>query len=155
MYVWLNRFLRSRGGAAAVEFALLLPFFMLLFVGIIEFGNLMSQRNSVEKGLRAGAMLAARSDVPVSASQRTLISNLVKTGTTDASTPNLVPGWGDGSSSVGVTSTSFTGGGVTNLPVVRLTADVPYQPIVPGLMSFFGMDGIRMTMAHEQAHLGK
>ncbi len=69
MFGWLNRLRRDRRGAAVVEFALFAPLFLLMLVGVIEFGRLLAQSNAVEKGLRAGAMLAARSDFPLTADQ--------------------------------------------------------------------------------------
>lgn len=44
----LRRFLRDRSGAAAVEFALILPIFLLTILGIIEFGRMLWIRNTME-----------------------------------------------------------------------------------------------------------
>lgn len=46
-------------GASLVEFALLMPFLMLLLLGIIEFGYFFGEYNDVRHGAREGARLAA------------------------------------------------------------------------------------------------
>src|SRR4029453_13732183 len=43
----LRRFLRATDGAAAVEFALVVPVFILFCIGILEAGRMMWIRNSV------------------------------------------------------------------------------------------------------------
>jgi Flp pilus assembly protein TadG len=48
-----------RTGAAAVEFAVVLPLFFLLVIGGIELGRAMLVRNSLEEAARAGCRLAA------------------------------------------------------------------------------------------------
>lgn len=46
-------------GAAAVEFALILPILMLLVVGIINYGDMLSVRQSVSQAASEGARAAA------------------------------------------------------------------------------------------------
>ncbi len=159
MRAWLNRsplarLLRARDGVAAAEFALFVPMFSLLLIGMVEFGNLLMQSNAVEKGLRAGALLAARSDLPISAGDKQRIDNLIMTGNVDGNLPYLVAGWSDGASAIQLTTGSFSSGAVVNLPVIQLSATVPYQPLIPGLMSSFGFDGLTLEASHEQAYLG-
>jgi hypothetical protein len=38
--------------------------------------------------------------------------------------------------------------------VVRLTAAVPYEPLVPGLGVIFGLDNYEINLSHEQAYIG-
>ncbi len=49
----------TEGGAAAVEFALLLPLLLLVLCGIFDFGNLYFQMDLVNEAARQGARLAA------------------------------------------------------------------------------------------------
>lgn len=155
MHAFLTRFLGARRAAVVVEFALLLPLFILLVIGVVEFGRLLSQRTAVEKGLRAGATLAARSELPLSVTQRLRIENLIKTGDVDGNAPLLVPGWGAPGADVAVTTSSFSSGDIANLPVIRIEATVPYQPLIPGVMSTLGLDRMQMRLAHEQAYLDR
>lgn len=153
MRSWLNSFLRGRGGTAAIEFALMVPIFSLLLIGVLEFGNMLMQSNAIEKGLHAGAMLAARSDLPISSADKQRIDNLVMTGNVDGDPPFLVAGWSDPSSGVQLTMGSFTSGAVVNLPVIQLAAVVVYQPLIPGLMSSLGFGNLTLEFSHEQAYL--
>ncbi|MFQ5967551.1 MAG: TadE/TadG family type IV pilus assembly protein [Acidimicrobiia bacterium] len=50
---------RSDRGAAIVEFALVIPFLVLILVGMVEFGWLFSQNLNVRHGAREGARLVA------------------------------------------------------------------------------------------------
>lgn len=45
---------RKDHGAAAVEFALLMPFLMMLLLGIIEFGNLLMTQAALANAARVG-----------------------------------------------------------------------------------------------------
>ncbi len=50
---------RKDGGAALVEFALMMPLLLLLIFGIVEFGWLLSENLDVRQGAREGARLTA------------------------------------------------------------------------------------------------
>lgn len=56
----LRRFHSSNNGAAAAEFAMILPLSLLLLFTGIEAGHYMYQRHQVAKGLRDGARFASR-----------------------------------------------------------------------------------------------
>ncbi len=152
----LNRLGRDRRGAAAIEFGLLVPLFMLFLLGAIEFGRVLTQSNAVEKGVRAGVALAVRSDNPITAAQTTSVQNLVKYGNTGGTGSYLVDGWSDtvNSSVVIDVVRTYTGGGVTGLDVIRIIATVPYTPLVPGLFSFAGLSTFNIVVDHDQAYIG-
>lgn len=145
--------LRCRRGVAATEFALLLPLLTLLLVGIYEFGSYFAQANVLEKSLRAGAMFASRSDLPLSSAARTQIENIVKTGDPAGGQAVRLSGWSDGSASFTISTRTYAAGG-EDVELIKVEASVPYQPLVPGLLSGLGFSGLRMRAAHEQAHLG-
>jgi len=50
---------RDEGGAAAVEFALVVPFLVLLVFGIISYGYMLSFRQAMSQGAAEGARAAA------------------------------------------------------------------------------------------------
>jgi len=56
-------------GAAAVEFALVLPILLLLVFGVIEFGRIYSIQSSITAAARNGARVMALTNDPTSASQ--------------------------------------------------------------------------------------
>ena len=142
-----------RRAVAAVEFALLAPVLALVMVGLFDFGYYLNQSNDLDKSLRVGAMLAARSSLPLSGSVETTIDNLVKTGTTDGSGNYIVPGWSNGSASLSVTTTTYSSGG-TDFEVIKLAASVPYEAYFSGFLQSYGFNTITMSAAHEQAFVG-
>ena len=54
----LRRFLRATNGAAAVEFALVVPVFILFCIGIFEAGRMMWIRNSIQTATEEAARYA-------------------------------------------------------------------------------------------------
>ncbi len=63
LFPW--RFLKNRRGATAVEFALIMPFFLAMILGLVEFGRAMWIRNTmqyaVEEAARYGSVSGASS----------------------------------------------------------------------------------------------
>src|SRR5262249_38569770 len=61
MLIMSRRFLRVRGdrGAAAVEFALMLPVLLLIVFGIIDFGRALDAQITITQAAREGARLDA------------------------------------------------------------------------------------------------
>lgn len=150
---WSTRAWRDRSGVAATEFALLLPFLLLLLVGIYEFGMYLAQASSLEKSLRSGAMFAARNALPLSQQTRTQIANIVRTGDPSGEGPVRISGWGDDSATLLVTTRTHSANG-EDVELVRLEASVPFEPLMSGFMSTLGFSDLRMRAAHEQAHVG-
>ena len=152
----LIRLRRDRRGAAAIEFGLLVPLFLLFLLGVVEFGRVLAQSNAVTKGVRAGVAFAVRSDNPITAAQTTIVENLVKYGNTVGTGSFLVDGWADtANSDVAITVVrTYSGGGVTGLPVIRIVATVPYTPLAPGLFAFTGLSSFDISVDHEQAYIG-
>jgi len=167
MFSLLNKFWRNRRGNVTVEFACFLPLLMLLLVGGLEIGNAIHQGALIEKNLRAGTLYAARilkldADGPsLSAQARATIQNLVKTGTQSGLDAPVVPGWADTAASLVIDPTLvhvFSAENATatdvEVPVIRLTASVPYKPLLPGLLASVGLDDIMIGLSHEQAYVG-
>lgn len=151
--VWWIRALRDRRGVAATEFALMLPFFLLLLVGFYEFGSYLSQASSLAKSLRAGAMYAARQSLPLSQQKLAEIGNVVRTGDPSGAQPAQIPGWSDASADLEVTTHTHDANGEP-VELIKLEADVPYQPLMSGFLAGLGFTDLRMRAAHEQAHVG-
>lgn len=64
----------TRRGAAAVEFALVAPLFLLLVMGMIEFGRALMVQQTLTNASRSGAREASLPDATVN-SVRQLVSN--------------------------------------------------------------------------------
>ncbi len=150
---FLNSLARHRGGNAALEFALILQVLLTIFSGLTEVGRVLYQANALEKSLRSGALFAARADDPLDPAVQILAANLVKTGTLAGGTGYLVSGWGEGGASLTFTTVDFTVDGET-VAVIRVTASVPYVPLMAGLANLVGLDSYQLQMSHEQPYLG-
>ncbi len=153
MFSLLTKLRGSCCGVAAVEFALITPIILLVTVTVVELGRSLAQAQAVEKGMRAGAMLAARSDFPISANAQLQVTNIVQTGTIDGSGALVAAGWAEPGAQLTISFSSATVDGET-IPVVRLQATVPYDLLMPGLIANFGLGQISIDASHEQVHIG-
>ncbi len=153
MRAWWNSWRADRRGASAIEFALVAPVLLALVLGVVEVGRLVSQADAVEKSLRSAAVFAARSELPLDAATQTTIENLVKTGTPDGTGSFIVPGWGGDGASITITPRTEKIGD-EDITVIRLTASVPFKPIMPGLMHVFGLDDLTISTSHDQTYMG-
>jgi len=116
---------RPERGAAAVEFALVLPVFLAFVFGIVEAGRLMEAQHAVTAAARAGAREAALS------------------GATTASTTAAALGalGGAGISTVGISPTMTPSDPSTAAPdtSVSVTVTVPYSSVTWVGMYFRGV----------------
>lgn len=145
----LRRLAADRTGAAAAEMALVLPFLAALMFGSFELGNFLLSEHVVQKGVRDAARYAARLPMTQypgcapSAAAETQIQRVARTGQPDGQTVRLY-GW-TADNTTSVTMTCDTSGTYTGLyaefpdgvPVVTVSAAVPYEPFFGGL-SFAG-----------------
>lgn len=160
MWRWWNRrrrlaaFGREERGAAVVEFAFVLPVLVLLFGGIVELGRAYYHANGIERGLRAGALYAARRPLPLSAADRTTTSNLVRTGSMDGSASPLASGWSEAGASLTIDTTKTYTIDDQTVRVVALQASVPFDPMFPSLMAWLGLTPETIVLRHEQGWIG-
>ncbi|MGH7258054.1 MAG: TadE/TadG family type IV pilus assembly protein, partial [Nitrospiraceae bacterium] len=107
-------------GAAAVEFAILLPVLMLILFGIIEFGMVMYSReiitNASREGARTGIVQATAK--PTAGQIQTVVTNYL-TGT--GIDPNQV-------------TINITGVGLAAPNTLTVTVAYPYNFFVPALL---------------------
>ncbi len=85
-------------GVAAVEFGILLPFMVILFVGISDLGRGIWQHHTLQKGVRDAARYLSRVDFntaaqPFSSAQLTVARNLALRGSPDTSRPFPYAHW--------------------------------------------------------------
>lgn len=98
----LRKLISCKTGAAAAEFALILPLTLLLLFTGLEAGHYMYQRHQVVKGLRDGARFAARQSFDlvncrdgsgsIDADLANTVINLTRTGQISGGSPR-VPNW--------------------------------------------------------------
>ncbi|MGY1635991.1 TadE/TadG family type IV pilus assembly protein [Geodermatophilus sp. SYSU D00742] len=114
-----NRVLDERG-AAAVEFAFIVPLLLVLVLGIAEFGRAFQVQGTISAAAREGARVMALQNDPAAA----------RTAVRDAA-PTLDPAISDAQIAVTPAACPMTGAGSAN---VRVTIDYP----MPFLTGFFG-----------------
>ena len=153
MFDWPNKLRRDCGGTGAVEFALTVPVLLMILAVALEGGNAFYQATTLATNLRAAALYAARSPLPLSSGTLTTVRNLVKTGAADGAGSAGPGAWSLPGASIEVTTASFDMSG-TPLPMIRIAATVPYQPLVPGLFAMLGATALTISDSHEQAYVG-
>jgi Flp pilus assembly protein TadG len=119
----LSRLVRRDDGAAMVEMAIVLPLFLLLVWGVIDFGRLLFTANSMATAVREGARQAAVLADPVPSQA------VVKARVEAAFTPFGSPAITDAEISIDVTS-------VPGSVIVKVT-NYPWPTVTP-LASLLG-----------------
>jgi Flp pilus assembly protein TadG len=167
------RILGERRGTAAAEFALVFPMLLVILFGALELGNYFMSEHILLKGVRDGALYAARQDVvtnyncstgsfTVPAGVVTSTKTLVRTGRLSGGTDKL-PNWSSGTTVFTITGTCQTAAGGTTLsgmyatnggkvPVLTVTAQVPYRSIL-GLLGF-NTTGLTLSASEQSAAIG-
>lgn len=151
----IRALIRGVRGAAAAELALVLPILLALIFAVFELGNYFRAEHVLIKGVRDGAVYAARqqiSNYDCSVASPTVPATLVdeskalvRTGQLSGGADRL-PRWSDGSTTFTITASCVTAAGGTTLlgiyqvnggkvPVITVTADLPYQSVV-GTLGF-------------------
>jgi len=145
-----RKLIRDEGAAAAAELALALPLLLVLIWGPIEIGNYFMDEHMLVKGVRDGATYAAHQDITkfnctsntIDATVVTNTQNMVRSGALSGGTDRL-RNWG--SATFSMTLNCVTQAGTTTLggiysfntggkvPVITVTASVPYSPILGNL----------------------
>jgi Flp pilus assembly protein TadG len=113
---------RTDEGAAAVEFALVLPLLLLVLFGIVDFGRAYNAQQALNAGTREGARVKALGTGDAVAATRT------------AAYP-LTP------ASVNVSSTACTSGGDSHA-TVSSTYDFSYITPISGIMGLIGASAL-------------
>ena len=163
----LGSLLRDRRGAAAAEMALVAPLLILLMFSSFEVGKFFWDEHTVTKAVRDGARYAAKqsfASMPCggTATNESQIRNVVRYGTpvVTGSDKPLLYYWDD-ATTVTVAIDCYDNGGSggarvyngiytarTTVPWVRVTATVPYPP----LLTIVGLgDGTVSLHASSQA----
>ncbi len=128
---------------------LVLSALVVLGIGMTEIGRVISQASAVHNGLRAGARYAARNEFPLSAAVLAEVENVVKTGDPTGTSRYVASGWARAGASVQIHELSFDIAG-SPLPVVRISATVPYDPMLPRLIP---VPAFTIELSHDHAFI--
>lgn len=170
---WLAPF-RDRRGAAAAEMALVSPLLAAILIGSVELGNFFYNEHILVKAVRDGARYAARQSFAdyaacagaptgtVVAETRALVrTSLLATGSdrlANIDDANITLVTRCVTTAVGVDSTETLTGiydelALAGAPVVKVTATVPYTPVIGAPLGFSGA-GINLRASQEAAVMG-
>ncbi len=168
----MNALRKARSGASMVEFALALPIFVLLLLGVAEVGRAIHHYHIINKTLRDSTRYLGRIPVTCPAvgtaagsvdnvGNETTAKNLAMTGSLNGGS-NLIDYWTDpttitievdcldNSAGANLCGTEACAGNPF-LPVVRMRADVVYQDL--GFLSVFGLGQLTFNADHEEVSI--
>jgi Flp pilus assembly protein TadG len=87
----LRRWVRADDGQAAVEFALVLPFLLILLIGIVEFGRAWNEHQVITDAAREAARACVIFDPTVTeANVKTVAKRAMATAAIDTTRPTIV-----------------------------------------------------------------
>jgi Flp pilus assembly protein TadG len=165
---------RDRRGAAAAEMALVAPLLCTILIGSVELGHFMYNEHILAKAVRDGARYAARQgfanydcngepSATVRDNTRELVQTMLLSGGDDrmvnwaATTINITERCVSTATNLANSTENMSGiydelslGGV---PVVRISATVPYRPVIGAPFGFSGL-GINLNARQEAAVMG-
>lgn len=159
-------------GAAAAEMAMVTPFLVVLMFGSLELGKYFLDEHVVVKAVRDGARFAARQGFGAmpcggTATNEAMIKNLVQYGKVNAvagtdqprlqywTSPATITIQIDCYANAGVGGARVYGGLYTEratVPRVRVTAAVPYQPLVGAIG--FNANGLSLNASNQAPVFG-
>jgi hypothetical protein len=166
--------LRDRGGAAAVEMALVTPLLLVILMGSVEMGNFFWTEHRLVKAVRDGARYAARQPFSnysacTGSPPQAIIDDtktLVRKGSLDSSAADQLPNWATATFSVSIDCTAsltdssgnFVPKGIyANLaggaPAVTVTASLPYRAFF-GKMLGFNLNNASLNARQQAAVVG-
>ena len=135
--------MRSERGAAIVEFALVVPFLMLMMCATIDFGLAVYTLNNLTAAAREGGRYGATLDYPTAADTALVqtvtynyIANMNSAGLTPAQVKKLIKV----TIPVDPTTRALANGGNVTVQIIGF----PYKPVTP-LAAAFGMRTITLN----------
>lgn len=127
---------RREDGAAAVEFALVLPLFVALLFGVISYGWMLSYRQGISQAAAEGAramavsVSPAGSTVPAERARAAINRSLSSYGVTCTAAGALTHN-GTTVGTCGVTTAACTTGSTTQCARIAISHDYRANPLIP------------------------
>jgi Flp pilus assembly protein TadG len=129
------------GGQSLVEFALVLPLFLLLFMVVMDLGTAVFTYNSLTNAAREGARLAIVNQDTASVIQRA--ENQVSVGEINA--PNVTIGYYQADANTGAPDMSSTCSPVAVGCLAVVTFESTYRPLTPIIGRILFKNGVTLT----------
>jgi Flp pilus assembly protein TadG len=151
-------------GTAAVEFALVLPFMVVLLAGVSDIGRSIWHHHSLQKGVQDAARYLSRVDAPFTAAQLTAAKNLLLRGKFSSSSPMQYSYWSNNlttnlDSQTGLvtpydnTAGTFRGPATINIITVRASVSAPAGEFP--LLSLFNGGTVEYSARHQIRNIGE
>ena len=166
---WLGRLVADTRAAAAIEFAILLPFMVILLIGVTEMGRVLWHQHALAKGVRDGVRYLTRVNDPSGTTEQDAAKNLILRASYSAEEPYVIGYWSginptfsvdtcdnDGLGNAG----SCSGGNIvlrggTQLRIVTATASVTAPEAEFPLISYvIGNKLLSYSSRHQERHIG-
>lgn len=160
MIAALSRMLRpfavSDGAVATIEAAIVLPFVLVLGMGTIEFGWLMSQIQSVQTTLRDSVRFATRSQLVIAINGTASLPSSVTTTANGmmsaAYSRNGITSWNLSLVLTPIANSTGAYRGGTN--VYRISGSTDFTPASAGLLAIVNITLPRINLHYEARHVG-
>ena len=150
---------RNDEGSALIEGAIIVPFLLVLVLGVFEFSWLIYQQHLISTGIHDGARYIARSANPNDLTIQNNAKKLATTGAIDGDTAR-VRGWTTHDVNISYASvnnlvavngvSAFRGGAVIQSVTVSTTFTVPSL----GFFGFLGLKPPALTVSHQERVIG-
>jgi Flp pilus assembly protein TadG len=150
---------RDDEGSALIEGAIIVPFLLILVLGVFEFSWLIYQRHLISTGINDGARYITRSTNPRDLTTQNGAKNLATTGAIDGDAAR-VRGWTTRDVHISYTSfnnsvdsnglTPFRGDTAIQIVTVSTTVAVPSL----GFFGFIGLKPPALTISHQERIVG-
>jgi Flp pilus assembly protein TadG len=152
-------FLKDRNGGPLVEFAIVLPFLLLMFLAIIALGVTFQRTQLLETASRDAARWLARVDDPDASV--TAARNVAVFGNPAGTGAARLPGLTTGNVAIGFVDTANPIDGATGMrefagpdPVRSVQVTIDYAFDGGGSMGALGFSGFSYRAEHEQRVIG-
>ena len=150
---------RNGEGSALIEGAIVVPFLLILVLGVFEFSWLIDQQHLISTGIHDAARYIAQSANPNDLTIQKRAKNLATTGAIDGDTAR-VRGWTTRDVSITYASvnnpvgvdglTPFRGGAV----IQRVTVSTIFTVPSLGFFGFLGLKPPALTVSHQERVIG-
>ena len=131
----MNRWRRSQRGVALIEFALVLPFLLVLTMVVIDFTRAFYVKNLLHTAVREGVRMMA-------------VSTMAEMPDAEARVTSILTASGTGLKSYDVSVDVFPPDAARN---VKVSATANFNWLYPGLFSFIGITVVNPTVLEAEA----